>query len=496
MDYTIHKLSEHAFMLRHEIDSELYRDTQTRRDVYSKKCIQQAHNLYTTSMIRQSELDSDKYFVQSTRTADTEYLVIRVGSAEESTPPSFRCICNKYLKNFNAPQEAGRTCKHIEAVKFHIFGFEAQPKQLPPGPAILPEVTPEAVRMAALRGLDDLLGELQEATQYTERLKQLFSAGDMAPCLGLISDCKRKAKDIVLSVGGAICQMFHDQVYTQTSLIFFFFSFILLAAGYVQLHSIFNVPSGSFDTEEENTTGPTNGDECDFGGSDIDDDADHCDIDTCDIDTCDNNDSQGDCDDEEDTFGDISPFRPIGLDQHVSPSNEAVVLRLPVDATSDNDSVEMFFSAVSLECAASVPTASVPTASVPTASSWLQTASERLVSRWDFGPVETHHQQSPRHQVQFGRARERRRRLKRASNFVHLGTGDDSSSVLEPLQATLGQHADALRTEPPGPSPVHPPVTRSKRQANFGQVAMPQLQLALRPKRSKRSVLGARSKQS
>ena len=229
MDYTIHKLSEHAFMLRHEIDSELYRDTQTRRDVYSKKCIQQAHNLYTTSMIRQSELDSDKYFVQSTRTADTEYLVIRVGSAEESTPPSFRCICNKYLKNFNAPQEAGRTCKHIEAVKFHIFGFEAQPKQLPPGPAILPEVTPEAVRMAALRGLDDLLGELQEATQYTERLKQLFSAGDMAPCLGLISDCKRKAKDIVLSVGGAICQMFHDQVYTQTSLIFFFFFFLYLA---------------------------------------------------------------------------------------------------------------------------------------------------------------------------------------------------------------------------------------------------------------------------
>ena len=127
-----------------------------------------------------------------------------------------------------APQEAGRTCKHIEAVKFHIFGFEAQPKQLPPGPAILPEVTPEAVRMAALRGLDDLLGELQEATQYTERLKQLFSAGDMAPCLGLISDCKRKAKDIVLSVGGAICQMFHDQVYTQTSLIFFFF-FLYLA---------------------------------------------------------------------------------------------------------------------------------------------------------------------------------------------------------------------------------------------------------------------------
>ena len=75
MDYTIHKLCEHAFMLEHEINSELYRNIRTRRDRYLRKCLRRARDAYTLEMIQELEYHEDTFSVCCTLFEDIEYIV-------------------------------------------------------------------------------------------------------------------------------------------------------------------------------------------------------------------------------------------------------------------------------------------------------------------------------------------------------------------------------------------------------------------------------------
>ena len=207
MDYTIHKLCEHAFMLEHEINSELYRNIRTRRDRYLRKCLRRARDAYTLEMIQELEYHEDTFSVCCTLFEDIEYIVKRVVDTSPhpsgaSVPRLFECNCHKFLEKRNAPQEASRTCRHIEAVKRHVFKMIPERKRLPSQIPAVRDVSPEAVREATIKGASEVIGILETLKLKFEQVIEVCRQQNAPPCLGLVDECKRKLNEMGLGVGG------------------------------------------------------------------------------------------------------------------------------------------------------------------------------------------------------------------------------------------------------------------------------------------------------